>query len=434
MALPIAIGMMVQTLYFLVDLYFVGKLGKLQLAGVSTANSVLFLSFALTQVLNVGIAALVSQAIGKKDYQQANHLFNQSMYLSIIIALVTLFLGYGFSAWYMHTLSQDLMVAGFGTEYLYWFIPGLIAQVLTTSFAANLRAAGIVKPAMTVQLLSVIFNMVLSPILIHGYIFGVAMGVAGASFASSLSAILALFMLWFLFKRADTCFVWSFKQHVIDSKTWKKIFIVGLPAGGEFILLFVYMALIYWCIQGFGSTAHAGFGVGVRVMQTLFLPAMALSFALPAIVGQNYGAQQFDRVKQAFVKTAVFGTVLMMSLTIVCKFYAPTLVSFFTSDDLVAEVGGIFLLTVSWNFIPSALIFACSGVFQGFGNTWPSLLASASRLVTFAIPAIWLSLQPDFELQYLWNLSVVTVFFQCALCCGLLFWQMRSRLRTAKSA
>jgi Na+-driven multidrug efflux pump len=235
--------------------------------------------------------------------------------------------------------------------------------------------------------------------------------------------------LWRLFKRSKTCFRLKLKENKIDKSTWKNICIVGFPAGGEFILMFIYMSLIYWCIQNFGATAHAGFGVGVRVMQTLFLPAMALSFSLPAIVGQNFGAEKFDRVKHSFYITVVIGMVFMAFLTILCHFKAEALVSLFTDDPLITAVAGLFLYTVSWNFIPSALIFACSGVFQGLGNTWPSLIASATRLITFALPAIWITQHENFELQDLWHLSVATVLGQCLLIMFFMWRHIRLNLK-----
>ena len=101
--------------------------------------------------------------------------------------------------------------------------------------------------------------------------------------------------------------------------TWRRMLGLGLPAGGEFVLMFVYVAIIYWVIRDFGAAAQAGFGVGQRVMQAIMLPALALSFAVPAVAGQNVGAKRLDRVRETFRSAAIMSTVLMVALTLLCQ-------------------------------------------------------------------------------------------------------------------
>src|SRR5450432_274695 len=123
MALPIAAGMFFQTLYFLIDLYFVAGLGDASLAGVGAAGNVMVGVFALTQVLGVGTVTLISHAVGRKDRTDATLVFNQSLVLSATSALFTLALGYGLSPLYMHALGSDTAVVHAGTRYLQWFLP-----------------------------------------------------------------------------------------------------------------------------------------------------------------------------------------------------------------------------------------------------------------------------------------------------------------------
>ncbi len=126
-------------------------------------------------------------------------------------------------------------------------------------------------------------------------------------------------------------------------------------------------------------------------MQSIFLPAMAIAFATGPIAGQNYGAQQFGRVRETFSAAAKVSTVLMLALMLCTQWRPEWLVHGFTQDPAVVEVGSHFLRIASFNFVASGLIFTCSGIFQGLGHTWPALAATASRIVTFMLPAIWLS-------------------------------------------
>lgn len=428
MAFPIAIGMIVQTIYFLVDLYFVGQLGKAALAGVNAAGNVTFLVIGLTQIIGVGTVALISQAVGRKDRENSNLIFNQSIGLSILLGLLTLVLGYGLTDVYLEWVSNDQSTIMEGRKYLFWFIPNLALQFALVAMGSALRGTGIVKPTMIIQLLSIIINIILSPILITGWLTGKPMGVAGAGLASSIAILAAVIMIWYYFNKLERYVNVSAKQIKPDFNIWKKIISIGFPAGGEFILMFLYMGIIYWVIQNFGPSAQAGFGLGSKVMQAIFVPALALAFALPAVVGQNFGAKQFERVRLSFRNAAIMISAIMGLLTVFALLTGEWIISFFSTDRDVLLVGLGFLHLIAFNFIPSGLIFTCSGLLQGLGNTWPAFFSMASRLVLFVLPAIWLSTRPDFEIVHVWYLSIITTVIQAIISITLVRREMKIKL------
>ncbi|MCB1578622.1 MAG: MATE family efflux transporter, partial [Xanthomonadales bacterium] len=212
--------------------------------------------------------------------------------------------------------------------------------------------------------------------------------------------------------------------------TWKRMLGIGFPAGGEFALMFVFMAVIYTVIRDFGAAAQAGFGVGGRVMQSIFLPAMAIAFSTPAVAGQNFGAGKPDRVRETFRTAVLMSCVVMLTLTLLCQWNPAWLVSRFTSERDVIDTGAQFLHIISLNFVAQGIIFTCSGMFQALGNTWPALLSTTTRLLMFALPALWLSHQEGFRIEQVWYLSVTTVALQAVLSWMLLRRQMRRRLAT----
>jgi Na+-driven multidrug efflux pump len=181
-------------------------------------------------------------------------------------------------------------------------------------------------------------------------------------------------------------------------------------------------------IRDFGASAQAGFGIGSRVMQAIFLPAMAVAFAVAPVAGQNVGAGHRDRVTRTFASAAWIGSALMIVLSLLCQIRPGLLIRVFSPDPDVLAVGAEFLGIISWNFVASGIIFTCSGMFQALGNTVPSLASSASRIVSFALPAIWLSSRPGFELHHLWYLSVATVLLQMILSLLLLRRELGRRL------
>ncbi|MCG8460457.1 MAG: hypothetical protein MI919_29600, partial [Holophagales bacterium] len=133
--------------------------------------------------------------------------------------------------------------------------------------------------------------------------------------------------------------------------------------------------------------------------------------------------------RETFRSAVLMGSGIMFGLTLLCQWNPGVLVRLFTADPAVIEVGSEFLRIISWNFVASGLTFTASGMFQGVGNTLPALLASSSRLITFVLPAVWLTTHPTFELRHLWYLSVATVTFQALLSLWLLKGELARRLQ-----
>jgi Na+-driven multidrug efflux pump len=192
--------------------------------------------------------------------------------------------------------------------------------------------------------------------------------------------------------------------------------------------MFTYMAVFYWIIRRFGPDAQAGFGIGQRLMQSMFLPAMAVAFATAPIVGQNYAAGKFARVRKTFALATLIGSCIMVMLTVFCQLCSAWAIHAFTADPTALAVGSRFLQVLSWNFLASGFVFTCSAVFQGLGHTLPAVLSSASRLLSFVVPALWLASAPHFQLIQLWYISVASVTLQACLSLWLVRVEFRRRV------
>jgi putative MATE family efflux protein len=286
-----------------------------------------------------------------------------------------------------------------------------------------------VKPTIVVQVLTVILNALLCPVLISGWLTGMPLGVVGAGLATSVSVVVGVVLMFWYFHKLER-FV-GFHSSLMRPRRadWKRILAVGLPPGGEYALMFVFMAVIYWAIRGFGPEAQAGYGIGSRVMQAIFLPAMAIAFATAPVAGQNMGALKFDRVRATFRTAVIMLSCIMLILTLVCQVRPGWFIGIFTGEAPVIAVGAEFLRIISFNFVAMGIIFICSGMFQAVGTTLPSLAASASRILTFAVPVIVLSYRPGFELRDVWYVSVASATLQAVLAWYLMARTMKARLR-----
>lgn len=412
MAIPVAAGMVFQTLYLLVDLYFVAALGDDSVAGVGAAGTLLFMIMALTQVLGVSTVALISQAVGRKQQDQANVVFNQAFALSGVCMLMTLVGGYSLAGVYLTGITADAEALAEGLRFLHWFLPGMSLQFAMMAMASSLRATGIVKPTMMVQVVTVVLNTALAPILIAGWGPGPALGVVGAGLASSLSVAVGVIIL--------TVYFFRFEKYVAFQPTlwkpqwdiWRRMLEIGLPAGGEMVILFVYFSLVYWLIQDFGAVAQAGFSIGGRIMQSIFMPTMAIAFAVGPIVGQNFGAGQAPRVREAFYKGILLSSAVMLATTLLMQWRPELLVHIFTDETEVIAVAARFLQLISLNFVAQGIVFTCSGVFQGLGNTRPALLSSLLRILVFVPTAVLLKAQDGFTIEQVWYVSILSVTVQ----------------------
>jgi putative MATE family efflux protein len=354
--------------------------------------------------------------------------FNQSVLFAVACALATLIGGYAHASSYVASIAADAATHAQGVTYLYWFLPGLALGFAQVVMGSALRGTGIVKPTMAIQALTVLLNTLLAPILIAGWGTGYAMGVAGAGLASSISIAIGIVLLAAYFVKLEKYVGFESRLWRPQLRVWKRMLDVGLPAGGEFALMFLYMGVIYWVISDFGAAAQAGFGIGSRIMQSIFMPAMAIAFAAGPIAGQNFGARQGTRVRETFAKALMLNTVVMVLVTVFLQWRPEVLVGFFTPEPEAQAVGATFLRIISWTFIAQGVVFTCSGVFQGLGNTIPAMLSSGVRLSVFVPLAVWLAAQPEFHLDEVWWLSVCTVWLQAAVSYLLMRHQFKRRL------
>jgi putative MATE family efflux protein len=422
------VTMIFQTLYFLIDLYWVGRLGTRAIAAVGIAGSSTFIVLALTQMLGVGTTTVVSHAVGRKNRDEAELMFNQAQVLAVVTGGVFLIVGMLVRVPYSRAMSPDAETAALAAQYLLWFIPAMALQFLMVAAGAALRAVGNFKAGMVVGTGSVIINMVLAPFLIFGWVTGHAFGVAGAAISSLVAVVVAViwFAAYFLPKDSYLQFVRADLKPRLA--LWRKMLAIGLPAGFEFAMMGVYLVVVYALARPFGAAAQAGFGIGQRVIQALFMPAVALGFSVAPVAGQNFGARSRERVIDTFRKAAYLVSAVMALLIVLCLIAPHALIGVFSKDPAVLAVGTEYLRIVSWNFVASGLIFVASSTFQAMGNTVPSLVASGTRILLVAVPSILLSRTPGFQLRWIWYLSVGAVFVQLALSMLLLRREFTRRL------
>jgi len=354
--------------------------------------------------------------------------FNQSLGLAATLGVLFLPIALLLRLPYATSLSADAETASLAAAYLTWFIPSLALQFPLVAMGAAMRGTGNFKPGMIVQSATIIINIVLAPILIFGWVFGVRLGVGGAAMATLMAIVVGNIWMALYFLRHDSYLTLSTAQMPPQRHLWTKMLKVGLPAGAEFGMMTVYLLVIYVVSRPFGASAQAGFGIGMRIIQACFMPVVALGFAVAPVAGQNFGARRAERVKQTFYVAAGMATAGMILVFLASQVAAQSMMRVFTNEAAVIAIGEEYLRIVSWSYIASGIIFVASSMFQAMGNTIPSLVSSFTRIVGTAMPVIYLSRMPGFALRWVWLLSAVTIFAQLTISLLLLRREFRRRL------
>lgn len=427
MAAPVAIGLLSQFAYQLVNLYFISRIGPAAVAGMSAAGSLVFVVSALLQVLSSGAVARISHAVGAKDEAAANLIFNQSLAMSGILAMATMVALYFLARPYLHAVAADADTAGAGITYIFWVLPGYALMLPMAVLAAALRGVGIVRPTVAFYMLSVIINLGLAPLLISDDP-GMALGIRGAGLATSISTAIGTMALAIFFGRLQPCM--SVRPELMHPRfnQWIRILSVGLPTSGESVILFCSAAVVYCSIRDFGAAAQAGFATGSLILQAVLLPGVSIGVAVCSIAGQNFGAKNLARVREAFRRATFIGILVMVSIGVIVHWGAERLVAMFGAGGGSNIVAVGFLRLTSWGMVAQELVYLCSAMFQGLGNTTPIIISCVTYISVFSMAAAWLSMQPEFQIEQMWYVSIASIAMQAAVSLSLLRIQLRGSL------
>lgn len=421
------IGMTAQTLFSIVDLYFVGRLGASAQAAVSVSGSLSMVVMAISQMLSVGTASLVSQAVGRRHPHEAQSAFDQAMSFSILLSALFLVLITYCGARFGQIFGADAHTAALGATYLQWIGPAMALQLPMTAMGASLRGSGNIRPFVLTQSLSVLLNAALAPVLILGWLGFPALGVAGAGLATFIAVSSCFIGLCFYLTRAHVALRLRPAQWKPRFAAWRRLAGIGLPAAGEALLTFAYMVLVMYLLRPFGAAEQAGFGAGQRLITMFLLPAMAICVAVGPMIGQSYGARLGGRIQD------IFSTALKLSfwsglfLVVTCYLFAHPLMLLFSPDPAVQNAGVHYLQILSLNLLPISVALVCFGVLAGVGNTVPTLIGAAARAGVLVVATSWLSTRPGFSPTTIWTWSVVAAVVQMVIN----VWLVRRQLQKA---
>ena len=387
LSVPIMINSIIQTLYNLVDGIWVSKISSVHFAATSFVWPINFLFIALGIGLSVAGTSLLSQLLGAGRFKEAKEYTSQLMVSSFLTAIVFTVIGVAISPYIIRVMGGEGDFADLANTYLRISFLHLPFMFLYFNINSMMNAQGNTVTPTILSAVSAMINVILDPV----FIFTFDMGIAGAAWATVLSrVVLALLGIKFVFKN-DNNLKPDFRGFKFNKNILAEIVRVGLPASIGQTGASIGFMFLNGFIVSYGTATMAAFGMVNRVTNLVMQPAMAVGAALTAVVGQNLGANQLDRVTESFIKASKIALYIGIIGGALIFIFNKTIVNFFiqSKDDPEVIVQSItYMKYVAFSMPLMGLFSVLQGIFQGSGNTKYSMAMEIGRLWAVRLPMI----------------------------------------------
>ncbi len=395
LAIPMMATNALQTVFNIVDMMFVGRLGAAPVAAVSIVGNILMILFALILGISIATGAMVSRSFGAKDFDNVNHVALQSMIFGAYLGLFLSIIGYFIAPYLINIFGVELDVHNMATVYMRILFAGSIPMALSFLSASIFQAVGDAKTAMWIMLVAVLLNAIMDPLLIFGLGPFPRLEVAGAAWATTLARTVGMVIaiLFLIVKKTHLHIKWE--SYKIDWDLLRRIAKIGFPGSLQMGLRSATGIIMMAIVAGYGTVALAAFGIGIRVDMLVMMPGFGLAAATATLVGQNLGAGEPDRAVKSTWLALVFFVSIMATAGIIYFTHAAGIFKLFTGNEEVIHNGVNYLriMVLSYPFIAMAVIF--NRGLSGAGETlWPMIITAFSLLcvavpLSFIVPRIW---------------------------------------------
>lgn len=385
-AIPIIFANTLQTVYQLIDTFWVGRLGAEAVAAVSLSFPILFLLMSFGIGFSMAGSIFVAQFNGKDDKKNVCLATAQALSLATVSAVVISIIGFLSSGFLMSFFTDDPIVFAMAVDYLKVSFLGMIAMFVYFTFQAVYRGIGEVKIPMYIILATVVINFFIDPLFMYGYGIIPALGVTGVALATVVTEAMAALIAIFLLARGKQGIKLRFSDLKMKREWVNKIFALGLPSSLEHSSRAIGMVVMTLVVSYFGTIAIASFGIGSRILSFIIIPAIGLSIATSSLVGNNLGARQKERaeiivktaLKIGFVSLSVIGIFLFLFASHIAKFFVP-------NEPEVITIATDFLHYVALTFGFIGIQMVVIGTLKAAGMTVTSMILALFNAVMVLI-------------------------------------------------
>ncbi len=390
LTLPMIFGILGMVAFNLIDTFFIGQLGTNELAAISFTFPVIFVISGISMGLGVGASAVISRAIGSGDQEQVKRLTTDSIILAVLTVAVFISIGLLTIDPIFRLLGADDQTLLLIRQYMIIWYPGMIFVVIPMVGNNAIRATGDTKTPSIVMLTAVVVNSVLDPLLIFGIKPFPRLELAGAAIATVAARAVTLVVSLYVLHHREKMITFKRPPLHLVFESWKKILYIGLPTAGTNIIMPVGAGIITRLVASYGTPAVAALGVSMRVEMFALTVVIALASVLGPFIGQNRGAQKFDRVRKGITYSQNFGMIWGLAITVALAFAAKPIAMVFNNNPDVISATRLYLWIVPVSYGLHAMIILSNSALNVLNKPLKAAALTGARMFALYIPLSYL--------------------------------------------
>lgn len=390
MALPMVISMMVNSLYNIVDSFFVAKISESAMTALSLVYPLQNLVNALMIGFGVGINAVIAFYLGARDFKKADDAASQGLFYNVVQGLLMTVVCIAVMPSFLRLFTGDEEVISLGVRYSNIVFLFAVAVAVELAFEKTYQAVGKMAVSMLCMMVGCVVNIILDPVLIFGLGPFPKLGIEGAALATGIGQTVnaGLYVIFYLIKPISVHI--RIRQMRPTRDMGIRLYAIGIPATLNLALPSLLVSALNIILAGYGQIYVFVLGVYYKLQTFLYLPANGIIQGMRPLMGYNYGAGEKKRVRQIYVTALVLSAGIMVAGTILCQLIPGSLIQMFTTRTETVEAGAMALRIISLGFLVSALSVVSSGALEALGKGIPSLMISLCRYVMIIIPVAWI--------------------------------------------
>tara|TARA_B100000700_G_scaffold229750_1_gene253986 strand:- start:58 stop:1413 length:1356 start_codon:yes stop_codon:yes gene_type:complete len=391
LAVPAMVGTLFQTLYNIVDTFFAGKISPEALSALSKSFPIYFIIIATSIGVTVAGTALIGNSIGEKNKSNSINYFTHIIYFGIILSLIITFLGLKYADDVFLLMGSTQEVINLGLDYTNIIYSGAIIFILVVALNSLLHAEGDTKTYRNVLILSFFLNIILNPILIFGFFFIPAMGVKGIGIATIIAQSVSF--IFILNKVLKNSLVKQLTKEYLKPKFlfFKNIFFQSMPISISICGYALAASIIFTYVGQSGEYAVAGYGAGTRIEQVVLLPILGINTAIISIISQNFGAKNFDRIKETYFTAIKYSFIIMITAGAIVFTSADYITSVFSDDPEVIQYGTRYLKISAFVLPAYPIFFLSNGFFMALKKSENAMISNFFRNVLNPIVVFYIA-------------------------------------------
>lgn len=427
LSIPLALTALIQITYSFVDMFFLGRLGSNAIAGVGIAGFLLWIANAVVLIPKIGTGVFVSQSFGRGEGAETIRILNNGYILTAIVAAIYGIFVLLFRNLYVNFYKLSPSASNYAREYIFIISLGMIFFFINPIFSQSFQSLGNSLTPFKINTIGLVANIVIDPIFIFGWGPIPRMEVRGAAIATVLAQIIvSLIFLIEIFKNNEM--ISSALTKIDYRPNWiREIIKMGTPAAMMSSLMAVISIILNKFMANFGEAAVAAYSIGSQLESITWNTTEGLQVGIAAMVGQNFGAGKYDRVKDIVKKSfQIVSTIGAISMLVLFAFRFPLMRLFAPTDPATIEMGGLYLAILSVSQIFMATEIGLTGAFNGMGDTkTPARISLSFNILRIPLAMV---LMPILGVAGVWSAMAISSIFKGTLNAFLLRKRLRENL------